>query len=44
MSEEILQGEAAEPSVKITVRPNGPFRVEGAIFKLVDVGWKQVGI
>lgn len=28
------------PSVKITVRPNGPFRVEGAI-ALVDVSGKE---
>lgn len=31
---------AAMPSVKITVRPNGPFRVEGAI-SLVDVNGKE---
>ena len=37
MSEETVveQAEAAKPSVKITVRPNGPFRVEGLI-ELVD--------
>ncbi len=40
-----MQGEAAVPSVKITVRPNGPFRVEGAI-QLVDVdgnAWDLTG-
>lgn len=30
---------ATEPRVKITVRPNGPFRVEGPI-ELVDVNGK----
>jgi CDGSH-type Zn-finger protein len=32
--------EASVPSVKITVRPNGPFRVEGPI-KLVDVAGNE---
>lgn len=32
--------QVAGPSVKITVRPNGPFRVEGAI-SLVDVNGKE---
>ena len=31
---------AAAPAVKITVRPNGPFRVEGP-FSLVDVNGKE---
>jgi CDGSH-type Zn-finger protein len=42
MSEEAV---AATPAVKITVRPNGPFRVEGLI-SLVDVNgveWDLTG-
>ena len=47
MSEDVVveQAEAAVPSVKITVRPNGPFRVEGLI-ELVDVNgnkWDLTG-
>ncbi len=37
--------EAAKPAVRITVRPNGPFRVEGPI-ELVDVdgnAWDLTG-
>ena len=33
----------AEEAVKITVRPNGPFRVEGPI-KLVDVAGREPAI
>ncbi len=47
MAEELLSGSegsaagaAAAPAVKITVRPNGPFRVEGPI-SLVDVNGKE---
>ena len=42
---EVVAAEAAVPSVKITVRPNGPFRVEGLI-ALVDVNgveWDLTG-
>ena len=47
MSEDVVveQAETAVPSVKITVRPNGPFRVEGLI-ELVDVNgnkWDLTG-
>lgn len=45
MAEEVLQVEAAAPSVKITVRANGPLRVEGPI-TLVDVegnAWDLTG-
>jgi CDGSH-type Zn-finger protein len=44
MSEEVLNVASAEPvsapAVKITVRPNGPFRVEGPI-ALVDVSGNE---
>jgi CDGSH-type Zn-finger protein len=45
MSEEVLNvvpaaESAAVPTVKITVRPNGPFRVEGPI-SLVDVNGNE---
>jgi CDGSH-type Zn-finger protein len=43
MSDEVVQ--AVTPSVKITVRPNGPYRVEGPI-ELVDVNgnvWDLTG-
>lgn len=52
MAEELLSGsegtnspqaqsvQVSGPSVKITVRPNGPFRVEGAI-ALVDVNGQE---
>ena len=35
-----LGGSGAVPAVKITVRPNGPFRVEGPI-SLVDVNGQE---
>jgi CDGSH-type Zn-finger protein len=44
MADEVAVGGTA-PSVKITVRPNGPFRVEGPI-ELVDVNgnaWDLTG-
>jgi CDGSH-type Zn-finger protein len=43
MADEVVV--ASVPTVKITVRPNGPFRVEGAI-ELVDVdgnAWDLTG-
>ena len=44
MSDEVLKvvptESAAAPAVKITVRPNGPFRVEGPI-SLVDVNGNE---
>ena len=44
MSEEVLNvvpvEQPATPTVKITVRPNGPFRVEGPI-ALVDVNGNE---
>ena len=44
MSDEVLNGVPAEPVaapvVKITVRPNGPYRVEGLI-ALVDVNGQE---
>jgi CDGSH-type Zn-finger protein len=39
-SEGSAAGQAAIPAVKITVRPNGPFRVEGPI-SLVDVNGQE---
>ncbi len=39
MSDEVLK-DAPIPAVKITVRPNGPFRVEGPI-SLVDVNGRS---
>lgn len=47
MSEEVVVAvaEPVAPAVKITVRPNGPFRVEGPI-SLVDangVAWDLTG-
>lgn len=35
-----ISGSGAAPAVKITVRPNGPFRVEGPI-SLVDVNGQE---
>jgi CDGSH-type Zn-finger protein len=44
MSDEVVKVEPVEPvpatAVKITVRPNGPFRVEGPI-SLVDVNGQE---
>ncbi|ADW69516.1 CDGSH iron-sulfur domain-containing protein [Granulicella tundricola] len=44
MADELLSGSEGTsgslPTVKITVRPNGPFRVEGP-FQLVDVEGKE---
>jgi CDGSH-type Zn-finger protein len=40
MSEDVLKVAAPAAAVKITVRPNGPFRVEGPI-SLVDANGKE---
>ena len=40
MADDVVGTPAAAPQVKITVRPNGPFRVEGPI-SLVDVNGQE---